>query len=171
MGLNLSTIYNEEDRYLIETEIMTSIVESEPIVEGESIVESEPIVEGESIVESEPIIQSHNYDIQTIKTNFIDKLPEDIVIKIYKEYLEPELYYLQYKNIIESHESQLLNGFLLLPFIPIILAKPISCKYISTKCSAFNYSFNKHKIKKEKLFRLMSNGKSFVATILFKIYH
>jgi hypothetical protein len=116
------------------------------------------------------IEETEENNLKIIKNKFIDKLPEDIVIKIYKDYLEPELYYLQYKNIIESHESKMLNGDLLYAFIPTILAKPIVCKYISTKCSAFNYSFNKHKIKKEKLFRLILNGKSFVTVILFNIY-
>ena len=152
MGINISTMCNESDKYIMESEFMTSIVEGEVILKN-------------------PIIQSPITDIQNIKKNLIDKLPQDIVNKIYKDYLEPELYYLQYKNIIETIESKLLNGIFIIPFIPIILAKPIACKYISTKCKAFNYSYIKHKIKKTKIFSLMTKGHSFAACILFTLYH
>ncbi len=68
-----------------------------------------------------------------IKKNIIDKLPEELVIRIYKEYLEADVYYTIYKNIIKDPISQGLNGELLIPFIPIVLSKPIVCKYIKEK--------------------------------------
>jgi len=110
-------------------------------------------------------------ELDTIKKNIIDRLPEDLVIKIYKDYLEPEVYYKLYIDIIENPFSLGLDGKLLLPFIPILLAKPIVCKYISTKCVAFCRSFQQHKVNKKKVFRLMHNGQSFASTILFYLYH
>jgi hypothetical protein len=110
-------------------------------------------------------------ELDTIKKNIIDRLPEDLVIKIYKDYLEPEVYYKLYIDIIENPFSLGLDGKLLLPFIPILLAKPIVCKYISTKCVAFCRSFQQHKVNKKKVFRLMHNGQSFASTILFNLYH
>ena len=112
-------------------------------------------------------------DIQlcSIKKNIIDKLPQEIVRKIYREYLESEMYFTIYKNIIKNPISQELNGKILKPFVPIILSKPDTCKYISQNCHAFNYSFIQHKINKKKVFRLMNNKESFAATILFSLYH
>jgi hypothetical protein len=57
-------------------------------------------------------------ELDTIKKNIIDRLPEDLVIKIYKDYLEPEVYYKLYIDIIENPFSLGLDGKLLLPFIP-----------------------------------------------------
>ena len=121
--------------------------------------------------ETELIIEVHGGGVQSIKTNIIDRLPQDLVIKIYKEYLEPEVYYTLYKNIIESRESIALNGTELVEFLPRLLAKPVACKYISEKCFAFNNSFQGHKIKNKKSFKLMRKGQSFAATILFNLYH
>jgi hypothetical protein len=127
-----------------------------------------------------PLIQNnfynfHNVDnvdnIENIKKNIIDKLPAEIVTKIYKEYLEPEQLYIRYKDIIEHPTSMSLNGEYLIAFIPIIFAKLIACKYISTKCKQFNESYIIHKINNKKVFKLMTKGQSFAATILFSLYH
>ena len=101
----------------------------------------------------------------------IDKLPQELVIKIYKDYLEADVYYIIYKNIIEDPISQSLKGELLIPFIPIVLSKPIVCKYITEKCRGFNSSFKQHKIDNRKVFTLMLKGNSFAYTILFSLYH
>jgi len=130
--------------------------------------------------EINPLIQNNvnivnNIDIvnnvNNVKKNIIDKLPTEIVIKIYKEYLEPEIFYIRYKDIIEHPASISLNGEYLLAFTPIILAKPFICKYISTKCRQFKESYIKHKINNKKMFKLMTKGQSFAATILFSLYH
>lgn len=110
-------------------------------------------------------------DLIQIKTNIIDKLPQDLVIKIYKDYLEADVYYTIYKNIIEDPISQRLSGKLLIPFIPIILSKKEHCLYIMKKCTAFSSSFIIHKIQNRKEFALMKKGQSFAATILFRLYH
>jgi hypothetical protein len=109
--------------------------------------------------------------LQCIKTNIIDKLPEDLVIKIYKEHFEPDILFIMYKNIIESPESVRLNDAKLSKFLPIIFAKPIACKYIGERCYAFNNSFHDHKIKNTKNFVNMKKGQSFALTILFYLYH
>jgi hypothetical protein len=110
-------------------------------------------------------------EIDLIKKNIIDKLPCEIVLKIYKEYLEPEIFYIRYKEIIEHPTSMSLNGEYLVPYIPILLAKPNICKYISKKCKQFKESYTIHKITNKKSFHLMTNGQSFAATILFSLYH
>ena len=110
-------------------------------------------------------------DLIQIKRNIINKLPQDLVIKIYKEYLEADVYYTIYINIIEDPISQRLNGELLIPFLPIILSKKEPCVYIMKKCQAFTSSFIIHKIQNHKEFKLMKKGQSFAATILFSLYH
>jgi len=111
------------------------------------------------------------HEMDLIKTNIIDKLPREIVEKIYKDYLEPEIFYIRYKEIIEHPTSMSLNGTYLVPYIPIILAKQTVCKYISKKCRQFKKSYIEHKITNKKNFHLMTNGQSFAATILFSLYH
>jgi hypothetical protein len=106
-----------------------------------------------------------------IKKNIIDKLPEDVVIQIYKDYLEPEVYYGIYKKIINDSISKELNDKLLTPLIPIILSKPIVCKYLSMQCDIFRYYFIEHKIFNKKKFTLLKKGKSFALCILFRMYH
>ena len=120
--------------------------------------------------EINPLIQNNDNNVNNID-NIVNKLPAEIVIKIYKEYLEPEIFYIRYKNIIEYPTSMSLNGEYLIAFIPIILAKPIICKYISTKCRQFKESYIEHKINNKKTFKLMTKGQSFAATILFSLYH
>ena len=110
-------------------------------------------------------------DLLQIKQRLIDKLPEELVIKIYKDHLEPEIYYDIYIKIIRLPTSTSLNGAELLPFIPIVLSKPHICIYISKKCYGFCSSYTQHKINNEKVFVLMKKGESFVATILFSLYH
>jgi len=129
------------------------------------------IVEEKDSYINEDEDEKKDSELDTIKKNIIDRLPEDLVIKIYKDYLEPEVYYKLYIDIIQHPFSLGLDGKLLLPFIPILLAKPIVCKYISTKCVAFCISFQQHKVNKKKIFRLMHNGQSFASTILFNLYH
>jgi len=112
-----------------------------------------------------------DHQLHVIKTNIIDRLPEDLVIKIYKDYLEAEVYYMMYKNIIESPISKSLNGKLLIQFLPSIFSNPIVCKNIREKCHLFYSSFKKHKIDNNKEYLLIKKGQSFAATILFSLYH
>jgi len=110
-------------------------------------------------------------ELKIIQQNILHNLPRDIVVKIYKEYLEPELYYDMYKRILQSPECANLNGDEMITFIPIILSKPITCKYIITKCVYFRSSYEEHKIKKGKTFVNLKKGDSFVAAILMHRYH
>jgi hypothetical protein len=110
-------------------------------------------------------------ELLQIKQRFVDKLPEELVRKIYKDYLETEVYYDIYKKIIVSNASISLDIKDLLPFIPLVLSKPHICLYISKKCHGFCSSYKEHKIENTKIFVLMKKGESFAATILFSLYH
>ena len=136
------------------------------------IEETELMEEMEETEEIQPNnVDTEDIELKIIKKNIIDRLPNEIVNLIYKSYLEPEIYYLQYKNIIESNESQSLNGVKIVPFIPIILGKSLVCKYILSRCPQFNNSYKEHKINNKKVFTLMKKGQSVGATILFSLYH
>jgi hypothetical protein len=123
----------------------------------------------EDIKLEDNIINDH--ELIMIKKNIIDKLPKEIIEKIYKDYLESEIWYDKYICIIKDEISISLNNTLLLPIIPIILSKPIVSKFIEKKCYGFNNSYKSHKIEKRKVFKLMNNGHSFTSTILFYLYH
>jgi len=109
--------------------------------------------------------------LEIIKTQFIDRLPEFLVIQIYKDYLEVEIYYDIYKNVIDSQESRCLNSTKLTMIIPTILSKPLICKYISKKCPGFYNSFKSHKIDNKKCFHLLNKGQSFSQFVLMYLYH
>ena len=109
--------------------------------------------------------------LEIIKTQFIDRLPEFLVIQIYKDYLEGEIYYEIYKNVIDSQQSRCLNSTKLTMIIPTILSKPLICKYISKKCPGFYNSFKSHKIDNEKCFHLLNKGQSFSQFVLMYLYH
>jgi len=127
---------------------------------------NDPMQKNEPMQNNEP-----NTSLEIIKTKFLDRLPEFIVIQIYKNYLEAEVYYSIYRDIIESVNSHRLDSTQLKPLIPIILSKPIVCKYINNKCIGFKESFKDHKIKNNKSIKLMKKGESFSLYILMCLYH
>jgi hypothetical protein len=110
------------------------------------------------------------FKVQNV-TNLINALPNELKMKIYKEYLEPEIYYFMYQDAIKSIESTKLNMVNLRPIIPILLSKPLVRQFICKKCNTFRSVFNKHKIEKDKLFTKLIKGDSFALSILFSIYH
>jgi hypothetical protein len=64
----------------------------------------------------------------------IKAIPNDIKMKIYKEYLEPEVYYSIYQDAIKNIKSKKLQTCILRPIIPILLSKPSALQYICKKC-------------------------------------
>jgi hypothetical protein len=110
------------------------------------------------------------FKIQNIK-HLIFALPDDLKMKIYKEYLEPEIYYSIYQNVITKIESKKLNIRFLRPIIPIILSKPLVKQYLCKMCSTFRTTYSIHKTEKTKIFNQVNKGDSFALSILFNIYH
>jgi hypothetical protein len=84
---------------------------------------------------------------------YINKLPDEIKRKIYKEYFESSIYYQLYLKIVNHELSKKLNGIILRSYIPIILSKKDVLKYICNKCCVFQNSYNQHKIYNEKVFK------------------
>jgi len=101
----------------------------------------------------------------------IEKLPEDLKKYIYREFIQTELFYEEFKNIIESKECQSLNATSIYKYIPIILSKPKYIKYLCKKMPFIETIYRDHKIKNNKIFRLMTKGQSFAQCILMYLYH
>jgi hypothetical protein len=101
----------------------------------------------------------------------INSLPYELKTKIYKEYLEPEIYYLLYNEALLSKTSKILNTGVIRPYIPIINSKPLVLRHLCNKCQIFRKVYNTHKIENKKNFVKMSNGESFALSILFYAYH
>ncbi len=98
-------------------------------------------------------------------------LPNEIKMKIYKEYLEPYIYYLLYNEALLSITSKQLNIRLIRPYIPIIISKPLVLRYICEKCQIFRQVYIRHKIENDKNFVKINKGDSFALSILFYAYH
>lgn len=100
----------------------------------------------------------------------ISKLPDDLIRYIYKEFIETELYYIQFIKALETIESRRLNIIKIKFLIPIILSKPQIVKYFSNKILYFKDVYKSHKIDKKKFLQL-NNGDSFALSILMYLYH
>jgi hypothetical protein len=99
------------------------------------------------------------------------KLPLCILEKIYKEYLEPDILWKKYNDILDLHSSKSLCIKALRSCVTDFLAKPLVCKYFSKKCSGWRYSYKVHKEDKNRRFVLGNNGDSFCLSILMMLYH
>jgi len=102
--------------------------------------------------------------------NFVEKLPLDIKLYIYKNYIEPELYLYEYKKAIEYIESVKLDIIKIRPLLPLLFKNEFIIRNLRTKCGEFDHAYIKHKISKEKMFRLLNNG-SFSLCLLCLLYH
>jgi hypothetical protein len=102
----------------------------------------------------------------------ISRLPDDIVHKIYKEYVEAEYYYILYKQIIKHHRSNNLDNELLTPMIPVLLSKQNVVDYLYKKCFGFRNTYREHNRKLgKKVFKNLNFDASFALSILFNLYH
>lgn len=113
---------------------------------------------------------SYRVKIKNVK-DLINSLPNELKIKIYKEYLEPIVYYSLYNEALLSKTSKLLNIANILPYIPIINSKPLVLRHVNNNCQIFRKVYNRHKIENKKNFIKMSKGESFALSILFYAYH
>jgi hypothetical protein len=109
----------------------------------------------------------------TINNNleyFIVKLPYDLHSKIYKEYLEQELYYSLFIRALNTKESKNLDPIFITPLLPIILSKKHVTDYLNKNCESFRLSYYSHRIMNKKIFKQLTNGDSFVNSIVAYSY-
>ena len=100
----------------------------------------------------------------------IIKLPDDIKNKIYKEYLEPIIYYNLYIDTLEYSGKRYIYIYLS-KLLPYIFAKKNVKNYIINKCIGFNTSYEKHKINNTKSFIKLTKGESFALSVIYSYYH
>jgi hypothetical protein len=102
----------------------------------------------------------------------INKLPEEIVKKIYIEYVEPDLIYTKLLAIIKSTESQKLNYLQLNGFIKIVLSNGIVTNFLIKNDKIFNQIYVSHIVNNKKLFmNLPDNVSSMCLNWLMYLYH
>ena len=102
----------------------------------------------------------------------IRRLPDDIIYKIYKEYVEVDYYYILYKQIINHKRSHNLDNTLLTHMIPILLSKQNVVDYLCKKCFGFRNTYREHDRREgKKTFTNLNFDSSFALSILFNLYH
>lgn len=114
---------------------------------------------------------SRRYGALNDPLKFFSELPAYVLEKIYREYLEPEILWETYKEIINHYSSKKLCIQYIRPRIVNFLVKPNVCEYFSKKCNGWKYSYDLHKKKENKSFCKCSKGDSFCLTILMFLYH
>lgn len=100
----------------------------------------------------------------------INQLPYDLRLKIYKEYLEHDVYYSLFIKALNTKESKNLDPIFIRPLLPIILSKKHIIDYINMNCESFWLSYNHHKNKNRKIFKHLNNGDSFANSIVSYSY-
>ena len=107
----------------------------------------------------------------------LKRLPEEVVLYIYKEFFEPDVYYQLYHRLVSKRDSIRLEIEYIRPFLPHILAKPHVVKYFSNKLitgnsyAYFESMYKRHKIEKRKYFSQMTQGDSLALSLLMCLYH
>jgi hypothetical protein len=108
----------------------------------------------------------------------IDTLPSEIILYIYKEFFEPEYYYLLFSQLLMTKNSRNLVIEDIRPYIPIILSKPKVVHYFCNHfiCDGyykfFDYVYHYYKIRKLKNnFNKLKKGDGFALTLLMHIYY
>jgi len=104
-------------------------------------------------------------------TYIINKLPYDIKFYIYKNFIEPNLFYDKYKKLIAEKESSQLNISKIRPELPLLLKNELIINNLRKKCKIFDVVYSKHKITNEKNFILLNQGNSFCLALLYYFYH
>lgn len=123
------------------------------------------------IADTDKKIKKQILDLIKIKY-FIRNLPLDIIKKIYKEYIKPDLIYTRLLKILDSFESKQLNNTQLNSFIKIVLSNDIILKYLIKNNKIFNQIYNSHIIEGNKTFKLLPDHLSSMSLCwLMYLYH
>jgi hypothetical protein len=112
--------------------------------------------------------------------DLISKLPTDVTIYIYKEFLELDCLFQDIEWLLETKHSRRLNTIFIRPLLPKILANKRLCVYLCEKLVSKDYNegfryfelvYREHKIEKKKNFVGATNGDSFALSLLMYLYH
>ena len=112
--------------------------------------------------------------------DLISKLPRDLVLYIYKEYLELHCTLQDIEFLLHTNDSRQLNILLIRPCLPRILANKRLCDYLCNNLVTKDYNiglryfetvYQYHKIQKKKNYLNATNGDSFALSLLVYLYH
>jgi hypothetical protein len=147
------------------------------------------------IIPETRIIISNNTDIEiipdtqiTLKDRTIPKtkitledriqnLPVELQRYIFKEYIELGMCFDIFQEKLNHEISQYLNTKYILPYIPLILARPLWVKYFSDHIigsegsKPFHMVYKMHKESGHKNFILVKKGESFALSLLMFLHH
>ena len=108
-----------------------------------------------------------------------NRLPDDVLKKIYTDYFEGKNVYEEFLICLESENSVRLEYEHLLSLWMKVKAHPCLLEYLLKKCdtveilknSNFREQYDKHYVLKEKSFVRMTLDNSFVLCLLMSLYH
>ena len=100
------------------------------------------------------------------------KLPDDIIRKIYEDYLKPEMLYEDLIYTLQTNSSKQLHAKPLINFIPKLLKNKIIVEYLFKNDCLFNDIYTKHIINKTNVFvNAVSTNASIAMTWLAYLYN
>jgi hypothetical protein len=109
----------------------------------------------------------------------IAALPQDVKEYIYWEYLDTEVHYRKFTELLESNMTKRLNIELIRPYISIVLAKPKLVSYLRNmnrnpgyaRFFDIVYFENKIKGRNKKRWKGVNNGDAFCVDLVMYMYH
>ena len=109
----------------------------------------------------------------------IKALPEEVTQFIYWEYLDTEVHFRIFMDLLQRRTTRELWIKDIRPYIPIALAKPKLVKHLREHLyddkgsidKAFDIVYNEYKINNKKSWRHLSNGDAFALSLVFHMYH
>jgi hypothetical protein len=100
-----------------------------------------------------------------------NRLPDDILKKIYYDYLEIPILFSVFKTKLETNECRSIEYKGLARLIPFLLRKPALISYMRKQYYGFDAVYRSHVILGEKRCLLMNFENSFACSWLMYMYH
>lgn len=100
-----------------------------------------------------------------------NRLPDDILKKIYYDYLETPILFSVFKTKLETKECESIEYTGLAKLVPFLLRKPALISYMRKQYYGFDAVYRSHVILGEKCFVLMDFENSFACSWLMYMYH
>jgi hypothetical protein len=127
-----------------------------------------------NILVNEPVINSNSNIVenQCIDLGMVaNRLPDDILKKIYYDYLEIPILFSVFKTKLETEECKRIEYKGLARLIPFLLRKPALISYMRKQYYDFDAVYRSHVILGEKGCLLMDFENSFACSWLMYMYH
>lgn len=120
-----------------------------------------------NIVENQEKNRNRSIDLGTVA----NRLPDDILKKIYYDYLEVPILFSVFKTKLETEECKSIEYKGLARLMPFLLRKPALISYMRKQYYHFDAVYQSHVILGEKGCLLMNFENSFACSWLMYMYH